>query len=462
MTSKGSRAGAPAAEPSPIDRVSADDLVSLATDVGASPMQVGAVLVLEPGADIDAGALSAAVAERIRAVPRLRQRLDATPPGCGRPVWVDDSHFDIDEHVRAVRCPAPGDEEALLKVAAQVITTRLPMDRPLWRMAVVSGLEQGRSALIVAFHHVLADGIGGLAVLANLVDGTTTEPADEPGPGAGFPRPAPDVGALALDAARTRLTSVAHLPASLRRIGAALTQLRPAATSHAPRCSLNQPTGQRRRFVVVRADLDGIRDAAHAHGATVNDIVLAAVSVALGTLLHGRGETVDRFVVSVPVSARQHASATELGNQSGVIPIALPTSGRSDERIAAIAAATRAAKQTPGGASTAVLGPVFRLLARLGIFRWFIDHQHLVHTFVTNLRGPDERLSFLGATVLDVIAIAGVAGNVTLSFAVLSYAGALDITLIADPDACPDLDVLAAALRHELDELIGGSEVGPG
>jgi diacylglycerol O-acyltransferase / wax synthase len=39
---------------------------------------------------------------------------------------------------------------------------------------------------------------------------------------------------------------------------------------------------------------------------------------------------------------------------------------------------------------------------------------------------------------------------VTVSFAVLSYAGSLTITLIADPDTCPDLSDLRDALEEEV------------
>lgn len=57
----------------------------------------------------------------------------------------------------------------MLGAAATEIGLRLPAHRPLWRLTVLTGLQGDRSALIVAFHHVLADGMGGLAVLANLV-----------------------------------------------------------------------------------------------------------------------------------------------------------------------------------------------------------------------------------------------------------------------------------------------------
>ena len=432
----------------PIERATADDVVSLATDVGSAPMQVGAVLVLDTATGFDLDRATAAIAERIEAVPRLRQRLVRTRVGCGRPIWIDDADFDLARHVDAVVCPAPGDEKALLAVAATVIDVRLPADRPLWRLTFVSGVNGHRSALIIAFHHVLADGIGGLAVLANLVDGAPITSA------AGFPRPVPSARELALDATRTRVAALTKLPSSLRRIRSAITQLRPAAAAHPARCSLNRPTGSRRQFAVARVDLDSMQHLAHARGATVNDVALTAIAAALHTLLLSRGESVDRFVVSVPVSARQQADATDLGNHVGVIPIELPATGDALGRLEQIATTTRAAKNTTRAASTALLGPMFRVLARVGIFGWFINRQRLVHCFATNLRGPETHLSFLGAPIVDVIAVAVVTGNVTVSFAMLSYAGTLDVTVIADPDACPDIDTLRAALQDEFDRLV--------
>ena len=112
--------------------------------------------------------------------------------------------------------------------------------------------------------------------------------------------------------------------------------------------------------------------------------------------------------------------------------------------------ATRAAKQAQRGASTALLGPFFRLLAAAGLFRWFIDRQRLIHTFVSNVRGPESRLSFLDCPITSIIPLSAASGNVTVSFAVLSYAGSLTITLIADPDTCPDLSDLRDALEEEV------------
>ena len=301
----------------------------------------------------------------------------------------------------------------------------------------------------MAFHHVLADGIGGLAVLGNLVDGAgaSVEP--------GFPTPAPSAPALAVDAARSRLAALATAPAAMRRLATAVRQLRPATRTHAVACSLNRPTGPRRSFALVNADLEDVRRVAHAAGASVNDVVLAAVAAALRSLLLTRGESVDRFVLSVPVSARRRASTDRLGNESGPVPIEVPATGVPTACLRSIAEVTRVAKSTPAGASTALLGPLFRVLARLGLFGWFIDRQRQVHSFVTNLHGPDTQLSFLGAPIVAIHPLAVVTGNVTTSFAVLSYAGSLGITVIADAVACPDLAVLRHALQDELDALTG-------
>lgn len=80
-------------------------------------------------------------------------------------------------------------------------------------------------------------------------------------------------------------------------------------------------------------------------------------------------------------------------------------------RPAAIARITQARRSAAPGASTALLGPAFRTLAKLGAFRWFVDRQRLVTTYVTNLRGPDIPLSFLGAPITGVIPVSMITGN---------------------------------------------------
>ena len=434
------------------ERVSSDDLMSLASERGSTPLQVGAVLMLEGSESLEPWLVVDAIADRVSAVPRLRQRLVDVPWGCGRPVWVDDRDFALSGHCSVIRCPAPGGESAVLEVAGQMLLTRLPRDRPLWAAKLVTDTGGGGAALIVVFHHVLADGIGGLAVLAGLVDGAV-EARDSD-----FPIRRPSLAQLAVQAATDRMRSAGKLPAVLGRLAGAASQLRPVFGARLARSSLNQPTGPRRRFATVRVDLSQIRDAAHAHEATVNDVALSAIAAALHRLLWIRGERVDKFVISVPFSARPQASASDLGNKSGVIPLHVPGVGDPARRLECVAAATRAAKQAQRGASTALLGPLFRLLAAAGLFRWFIDHQRLIHTFVSNVRGPQRRLAFLGHPIASIIPLSAASGNVTVSFAAMSYAGTLTITLIADPDTCPDLSELRDALEEEVRVLTASTQ----
>lgn len=428
-----------------IQRASPSDVTELLCDTTGTSMQVGAVLVLD--APLDPADVRDILAHRVTAVPRLRQRLVDAPFGCGRPVWCDDPDFDIARHITALPCAAPGAEQDLLDVVGQIITNRLPADRPLWSATLVTGMADHGSALVVVFHHVLTDGIGGLAVLARLVDGAPV-PDD-----VGFPRRPPTRRELFIDALADRGRCIARLPLWLRQLRAASLELGAGRLPQAPRTSLNRPVGQRRAIALTRIDLDDIHIAARSRGGTINDAVVSAAAGALRTLLAGRGEDLADVVFSLPVSARRNTAAADLGNQVGVIPVAVPAAGDPAERLAAIARITEGRKTNHPGASTALLGPVFRVLARVGVFGRLIDRQHLVNSFVSNLRGPDRPLTLLGARVVEVLGVPMTTGNITVAFSALSYAGRLTVTVLADPELCPDLPALAAALQRELEAL---------
>lgn len=220
----------------------------------------------------------------------------------------------------------------------------------------------------------------------------------------------------------------------------------------APRTSLNRPTGPHRRLATVRTDLAAIRELAHSRDATVNDVVLTAVTGDLRRLLLSRGERLDEVVVSVPIAPTTGGGGGP-GNRGGVMPLRLPTGGRPEERLTAIAASTRARKQDDRGASAALLAPLFRLLAGMRLLRWFLDHQQMVNTFVTNLPGPRGPVTLAGLPVADMQVVPLATGNATMAFAVLSYAGTLNVTVAADPDHVGDLDLLVVALHDEFAHL---------
>lgn len=425
----------------PIERVGPMDLTVLATDRASVPMNLGAVLVFDGSAPAPAELLRL-LRDRIPRIPRMRQTLRRTPVGCGRPVWVDDPSFTPDRHFEVRDCP--GDD--LFAVAASALCRPLDPQRPLWRAVLLTGRDC--HALIVVLHHVVADGVGGLTALAALADEWP-----ETGPDRRFPLPPPTVRNLASEAARARLHALQSLPGDLRRGVTGLRELgvgrvRPRL---AERISLVRPTSRRRVLARVTVALEDVSAVAHQHGGTVNDVVLSAVTGALLTVLRARGEHPGHLIVSVPVSGRATADPERLGNNTGVRPIVVPALADDENRLAAVVAATREQRQSPARAASAgPLGTVFRVLHRTGLFRLFIEHQRLVHTFETNLRGPSEALHLAGRRIGELVPMVATPGNAGVTFAALSYAGNLTVSVIADPGLVPEYNALAAAVRRTL------------
>ena len=436
----------------PIERLSPMDLTVLATDRGSVPMNIGAVLEFDPHNAPSMAGVHALFSERLPAIPRLRQRLRRAPLGCGRPVWVDDVAFDLDRHLIARRWPEPESSRELLDVAAELVCDRLDDRRPLWRACIVTGSAGNRAALVLVFHHVLADGLGGLAVLATLADPGPQHSNDD------FPRRAPRWDELAIDAARQRANAARGLFGGLRRAAAGIRELgiRPTGPRLVEKTFLNRPTSARRRLDRVAVSLADVVAVGHRTGGTVNDIVLAAVTGALFKVLADRGEHPTQLVVSVPVSGRRSTTTDRLGNDTGVRPIAVPALADDHMRLAKIITMTRSSAALQRASSAVPLGLAFRGLSRLGLFRLFVEHQRLVHTFETNLRGPVEPVFLGGHPIRGIIPAAINPGNVGVSFDVLSYAGVLAVTIVSDPEIVTEPETLAGALNDVFASLLDG------
>jgi len=234
-------------------------------------------------------------------------------------------------------------------------------------------------------------------------------------------------------------------------MGASLSAAGGVDPGRAAPCSLLQRTGPRRRLGVARIDLEGVRTAAHGGQGTVNDALLMAVTAALAAMLSTRGEHVDVLRVAVPMAAPDGAA-----HDVAPLLVGLATDGR--DRLRDIAAILRSARRRPSGPSVvALLGPVFRVPARLGLWSFYAGRQRRFHTLVSNVHGPDGVQTLGGVAVREIVpvSVAG-SGNVVVGFLALSYAGTLVVSVIADPDRLPDLPILVSALQTELDTLAEG------
>src|SRR5687768_16397595 len=87
--------------------------------------------------------------------------------------------------------------------------------------------------------------------------------------------------------------TVLHPRAAWRRVRAAMPAARELlAEDPPPATSLDGIVGQDRRLAVARSTLSELRSIAHAHDATVNDVLLALTAGGLRRLLICRGEPV--------------------------------------------------------------------------------------------------------------------------------------------------------------------------
>jgi len=443
-----------------MERLTAEDRLMLwpderwPQDIGALAVLDGASL-LDPGGQFRIEAARQAVGARLHLVPRFRQLLHVPRRGLGGPLWADAPAFDLAGHVRVMEVPAPADDAALLGVAERLRRRRLDRSRPLWEMWFLTGLPERRIGLFARIHHAIADGIAGVATLGTFLDPTPGAPAGSARPWT--PAPPPPARALFADNLRRQAAGVGGALSALARPAAALRQVQstvPAmrgmfSAPPTPRTSLDQVVGPGRRLVVIRGDLDLARQAAHRHGAKVNDVLLAITAAGLHGLLRGRGELVEGLTlpVYVPITLReaQHREHAR-GNMIGQMVVPLPI-GESEPGVRLGQIAAEADRQK--ASSHPNLGTMFRSrLARRALLA-FLD-RHPVSVTTADVPGPPQPLYLAGARLLEVFPVLPLIAKVTIGVGALSYAGQLNVTVVADRDAVPDLDTFAAAARSEL------------
>jgi WS/DGAT/MGAT family acyltransferase len=246
-----------------------------------------------------------------------------------------------------------------------------------------------------------------------------------------------------------------------RRAGegaAGLAAMARAGLRTSPPSPLNVPIGPNRRYTWVDAELEGLKEVKNALGGTVNDAILASVSMALGRWLRGRGHDTDGLELRamIPVSVRPENERGALGNRVAAMWASLPVGlddpiavyGAVAQQTAALkrsgqAVGARALTQLADFAPTTILSQAARLQSRR---LWF-------NVVVTNVPGPQTPLYLLGRRLHAIYPVVPLAANQALGVAVLSYAGRVGIGLVGDRDALADLDDIAEALRSAISDL---------
>ena len=111
-----------------MDRLSAQDASFLHLEDRVTHLHIGAIAVFE-GPAPPIREFERMVEGHLPAVPRYRQRLRFVPYALGRPVWVDDPHFQIGFHIRHTALPRPGGDEELRRLVGRVMSQQLDRSR---------------------------------------------------------------------------------------------------------------------------------------------------------------------------------------------------------------------------------------------------------------------------------------------------------------------------------------------
>jgi diacylglycerol O-acyltransferase len=224
------------------------------------------------------------------------------------------------------------------------------------------------------------------------------------------------------------------------------------AEGSAPRTSINRRIGSERRLATIRSRLDAATKIAHAHSAKVNDVLLTAVARGYRALLRTRGERVDDLVLRafVPVSLHREQPGQAQGNVDAAmvvpLPIGEPDESRLLERIAA-ETAERKAKARPSG------GAIFRSIAIQRAFLEYTPHQRMMNAYVTDVPGPPVPLYFAGAAIRELFPRVPILGNMSIGVGALSYEDQFNITVVADRQQSPDLEIFVDGVGRALDAL---------
>jgi diacylglycerol O-acyltransferase / wax synthase len=457
------------------ERLRPRDVALLAEESPSTPMHNATIEIFEPGASgFDYPRLVQLVQDRISFVPRYRQRVQTVPGRLANPVWVDDENFDIGFHVRRSALPRPGSLEQLRELVSRIVSRPLDRSRPLWEIYVVEGLADGQFALLTKSHHVLVDGIHTVDIGQVLLD-TKPDPtvlgADEWRPRG---RPSPFslmAGAISdsatdpdtvVDTVRTTTSSVLRQVASSARTTGRVVN---ALTNRTPRSDspIIGPLSQQRRVVTVRTDLADHRTVREAHGGTINDVVLAAITGGLRTWLMTRGESmrgIRQIRALVPVSViDDHLEATAMGSQIAAHFVDLPVGEASPlVRLHQVSysflAHKEAGRSIPAARLVGMSGFAPATFHALGARVAGVERRRGYQLCVTNVPGPQSPLYAAGARMVATYPVPPLFEGRPLAIGVTSYDGSVFYGLNADRDMLPDADLIGTCIREALDELI--------
>lgn len=451
-------------------RLSAHDSVFLDWERPEQPMHVAECMVYE--GRFTAADMVRMIGERIHLLPRYRQKVVAAPFGLAHPTWEDDPHFAVASHVEERTLPA-GDDRTLSRICGELYCQLIDRTRPPWHLTVLHGYRGG-TVVFLKLHHAMVDGVASVELIEVLHSAQPGIPPPPPPAGQWQPRPVPglvdrlrgvaaDQITAGLDATRevvnlVRPGALGALAERVATLARATLDTGPLALRPLPPTPLNAPIHPARDFAWVELPIDETRQVRKALGGTVNDLVLAILSGALGRYMrrHGYPTQGRELQALCPVSVRATDQTGVMGNQVSMVVVPLPVGtedGRARLHAVRSAMAELKRRRQADGIHEVIAGanwwpaPLYRLVWKLWPRGYFP-----LHITSTNVPGPREPL-YLGEHELLHWYPFGVQWtNNGLFLCTLSYREHLILGPVADPHIVRDVWEFAGDLRAIYDE----------
>ena len=408
--------------------------------------------------------------------PVFSQRAVAPSIPFGTPHWEDDPDFDLNRHLTRVTLPVPGDLEALQRCVENRMSVPFDRDHPLWEFIFVDGYLGG-SALISRFHHSLADGMALSQVLLSLTSASPDVDLEEIAPWPSSPhRDSGLAGAVeavqglrdtGVQTVRDGLQTISRLP-ELANPGLARDALElgwvtgkiadKLLLSTLPQTPLSGEPGVSKRAIWSGPrTVKEIKGICRLTGATINDVLVAAVSGAINTYLRDHGAEPVDLTTMVPVNVRTPGEPLprELGNKFALVYLKMPTGLRPPlQRVAETKRRMDAIKASPEAFFTFGLNTVIGQIEPhiSNTITNFFSNKAIGVT--TNVIGPLQERFIAGAPIAGAVGWVPGSGRQSLGVCIFSFAGAVRVGFKVDAHLVPDVEKLVQAFDEDLDQLL--------
>ncbi|MEU9621030.1 wax ester/triacylglycerol synthase family O-acyltransferase [Streptomyces sp. NPDC088251] len=448
------------------------DLAFWHLESDAHPMHLGALAVFSPASDpahrVGPEAVLELLGSRAAAIPRLRMRVRDVLLPVGGAGWFADKDFDVRRHIawaRPTGAESGGGDDGFMagatRLAGELMERPLERGLPPWQMYVIGDAGGGPFAVLVKLHHALADGMRAVAIGAGIFDeiasvagrarsGMPTRRARAVPPRSWMPGPR-QVAGLALG----RLEDLG------RAFGVGASMVRASRLDLRGAPALTASSSGTRRLATADLDLDAIQRIRRVAGGTTNDVLLAVVAGALRRWMLERGESLpaEDPRALVPVSRRRPGQAAATGNKLSAYLLGLPVSEPDAwNRLRAVRTAmdrNKSAGPFRGAGAVAVLADQLPSLAhRFGAPIAGSAARMLFDVLVTSVPLPRSALSLGGCPLRAVYPMAPLARGQSLAVALSTYGGRVQVGLVADGKALPDLERLANCAGDEVADLL--------